>query len=436
MTDSYNHLPDDPSAQAGSIDPTLHGNPEHTITLLTEEQRWQVEERMDSRIARNQLGLSEGQYWQGSDAMALEEGVRLTQQCNSNYAYLNRQGISMTQFVGVLEGFRESVLSAPRNEIDHTNSNGGWERAGLSRTMSGLVINPLNGERGPNTEYTLTGPDLWDPGVMDIEVEMARVGIFNATRHSDSLSEVTCRAEQILACLGHTEIGQQLLRAQGIGDDSARYAEQPIALAAVPEGPSPRDVWEQEKAAAEQKALQDNLGITATLSSAILALKSSAPKGSYKTWDTYDRDKGGKGKASRMFVSDDSKTGTSLRSGKPYGYTVGTFVEVTEWKKPPYNEFKIIQSQKKGDAYETDTYSTVTLWELGTPARHEWKEQPRGGRSFEKEKRSRILSVNELDELSGVIVEPNRQKLAQWEATQTKRSHGVGRLITSILTRR
>jgi hypothetical protein len=365
--------------------------------------------------------------------MLLEPGTTLEEQCNKNYTYLNQQGISMHQFVGVLNGLEARFKEGGAGEAYIQLVSGGWERVIRQATISGQVINPLTGEVQQDTEYVLSVSDqdmeqtnatrfmAMYRGIAEIEIQMAREGIFGAP--STSEPQASCRAEQMLFRLRHTNTGRQLLRDHGI-DDPAQRPMQPIALVAIPEGPTPRQQWEAEQAALALGEEQVKLELTTELGDTIKALK-AAEAGLFEQQKVYDKQKGGKGQAYHYLLSEVPRS-LPQPGRQPITFTEATWVEVTEWPRAP-RDFKIIQSQNFGQGYRFGAFSNNTVWAEGEPAR---SEQPNKDRY--KPPESRLLTVEELGALADVVVEPHRDILERWRAAQAARSRRAGRGLLGL----
>jgi hypothetical protein len=222
-----------------------HDNPEF-IGVIAQDYRANVAAAMDP----TSRGFS----------MRLEPGASLESQCNTNYAYLNQQGISMAEYVGILSdvavacrqgaprrGFGDppTAFDGPEN-LQVTRADGRLETIGYRGTLSGPETNPVTGERiwgHPNYFFTVrppaVGSETYEDSVMslwfgftDMELEMARYGIFGARIDDSRSSQASCRAEELLKRIRNTETGQQVLAQRAASQPLVE--EQPIELLPEP----------------------------------------------------------------------------------------------------------------------------------------------------------------------------------------------------------
>lgn len=227
--------PFDPSVQAGAVDPTLQGgNTQFTLAECPPDALTRLEAYMSSAH-------------DGHVDMRLEAGTSLAEQCNANYGSLNERGISMPQYVGVLE-----AAATTAKEIGHTkdifwgdNPRISHEVIGHREGLSG-ERHPPTGDLIPSTINTFAvvprdGVETTDredemslyEGFSDLEIEMARLGVFSA-RHGDE-EGAACRADEILDRLAATQTGLRILEENGIvvnerGVVGRKRPERPIEL--------------------------------------------------------------------------------------------------------------------------------------------------------------------------------------------------------------
>jgi hypothetical protein len=172
-------------------------------------------------------------------SMNLEPGTSFESQNNANYAYLNRQGISMPEYLGILsdvatvcrqgvprQGFGDipTAFRGPQ-ALTTTRADGKIETIGYRAYLDGRDFNPITGEIiWGHPDYFLTvraarhdqdTPRTEEESIMalhfgftEMELEMARYGVFDA-RAVDP--QASCRAEEILERIRNTETGSQVL---------------------------------------------------------------------------------------------------------------------------------------------------------------------------------------------------------------------------------
>jgi hypothetical protein len=204
----------DPLSQGHSVDPTLQGDNEHTLETLDPTTRQKIDTYLANDIPQNTIKL--------------EQGTTLEQQCESNYRYLEGKGISMGQYVNILQAAADECkrLADTGEGFSIARADGRTETVDYVYDLSG-EIHPLTGEYIPSTAnvFAVTPQDESSKreavlagwmGFSDLEIEMAQLGVF--TQREGEL-DATCRADEILERLTATETGQDILQAQGIGQN-------------------------------------------------------------------------------------------------------------------------------------------------------------------------------------------------------------------------
>jgi len=128
---------------AGVTDPSLTlAAPGFSLTSSTEAERQLLTTRMDYDALHAQYGSRVAM-----SNMVLEPGATLESQYNANVSYLNREGVSLSQFADALEDFG-SLFDGQDNGYKQSfpRSDGGVDHIAKRATISGAEVNPLTGE--------------------------------------------------------------------------------------------------------------------------------------------------------------------------------------------------------------------------------------------------------------------------------------------------